>query len=374
MGMNPTFYLADFMTGRFLGPALPLESVSLSSNFQPGQFSASLDMRKVASTFKESRTLLDLMKAGKTTLVPVVETTGPMHRDAAPPRVLGEWWISKLMLTYSDPVVQMAGPEWVGYAKETITTRSWIGQEDAFKALRNLLAQIKDFDQKIQLTTGLERAGFEIDVDIREGDSDYWSAIQSLQDGPSGQFEWRIEPTLEYVNGAPRGVLRSLRMAAPEFRVDRTDVTLELVTPGKTPATLTEFTRTYSEHQSASTVYGRGAGMGESQLRASASRALAEGEPAKTRLLTVSDAVKNSTLRRATRAALRAQRARDHVFQVTMPTDWYTPVIGEVYSWRREPSWSMPETHSTAHRCVGWSWASAQPGTHDTYKLDLVEG
>ena len=163
-------------------------------------------------------------------------------------------------------------------------------------------------------------------------------------------------------------------MAAPEFRVDRTDVTLELVTPGKTPATLIDFTRAQSEHQSSSTIYGRGGGMGESQLRASSSRALEEGEPAKTRLITVRDAVKTSTLRRATRAALRSQRALDRVFQVTLPTDWYTPVVGDLYSWRREPSWSMPETHSTEHRCVGWSWSSPRDGARDVYTVDLVEG
>jgi hypothetical protein len=309
------------------------------------------------------------MKGGKTTLVAVIEPEGD-----EPFRVLGEWWISVLNLTYSDPVVRLSGPEWVGYAKETITTRSWVGEEDAFRALRNLLAQIKDFDQTIQLTVGLERAGFTIDVDIREGDSDYWTAIQSLQDGPEGQFEWRIEPSLDMVNGAPRGVLRNLRMAAPEFRVDRTDITLELVTPGKTPATLTEFTRTYSEHQAASTIYGRGGGMGASQLRASSSRSLAEGEPAKTRLITVRDAVKTSTLRRATRAALRAQRSRDRVFQVTMPTDWYMPVVGEVYSWRREPSWSKPETYSFEQRCVGWAWSSPRDGVRDSFTVDLVEG
>ncbi|MGP5375290.1 hypothetical protein ACTXM8_04730 [Brachybacterium alimentarium] len=372
--MNPTFYLAEFMTGNFLGPALPLDAASLSSNFQPGQFSASLDMRKIARTFKESRTLLDMMKAGKATLIPVVETTGPGHRNPAPPRVLGEWWISKLESTYSDPVVRLSGPEWIGYAKETMTTRSWVGKYDVWTVLRQLLGRIKEVDQTIQLTLGTRQMGVEIDVDIREGDQDYWSAIQSLQDGSDGKFEWRIEPELRYVDGVARGVTRTLRMAAPDFRVDRTDVTLELVTPGSTPATLTDFSRAISEHQSASTVYGRGAGMGDSQLRASSSRGLEDGEPAKTRLLTVSDAVKLSVLRRATRSALRSQRALDQVFQVTMPTDWYTPVVGEVYSWRREPSWSMPETHSAEHRCVGWSWTSGQPGTHDTYTLDLVEG
>ena len=374
MVLKPTYYLASFMTGDFLGPALPLEAVSLSSNFQPGAFSASLDMRKIARTFRESRTVLDMMKAGKATLVPVVETTGPGHTTPSPPRVLGEWWISTLDATYSDPVVRLSGPEWIGYAKETIVTRSWTGSIDAWLSLRQMLGRLKDVDQTIQLTLGLARAGFDIDVDVREGDTDYWTAMQSLNDGSDGRFEWRIEPELRYLNGSVRGVTRTLRMAAPEFRVDRTDVTLELVTPGKTPATLIDFTRAQSEHQSSSTIYGRGGGMGESQLRASSSRALEEGEPAKTRLITVRDAVKTSTLRRATRAALRSQRALDRVFQVTLPTDWYTPVVGDLYSWRREPSWSMPETHSTEHRCVGWSWSSPRDGARDVYTVDLVEG
>ena len=374
MVLKPTYYLADFFTGEFRGPALPLESVQLSSNYNPGSFSASLDMRKIASTFAEARAIQDMMKAGRATLVPVVETTDADAQTYGPLRALGEWWISVIDATYSDPVIRLSGPEWIGYAKETLTTRSWSGSIDAWLALRQMLGRIKDVDQTIQLTLGLARAGFDIEVDVREGDTDYWTAIQSLNDGAEARFEWRIEASLDMVDGRPRGVLRNLRMAAPDFRVDRTDITLELATPGTTTASLIDFTRARSEHQSSSTIYGRGGGMGESQLRASSSRSLSEGEPAKTRLITVRDAVKLSALRRATRAALRSQRALDHVFHVTMPTGLYTPAIGEVYSWRREPSWSMPETHSTEHRCVGWSWSSPRENTPDVYTLDLVEG
>lgn len=374
MVLNPTYYLADFFTGEFRGPALPLEAVSLSSNYNPGQFSASLDMRKVASNFTESRAILDMMKAGRSTLVPVIETTDADTHVQGTHRALGEWWVSTLDATYSDPVVRLSGPEWIGYAKETLTTRSWKGSIDAWLALRQMLGRIKDVDQTIQLTLGLARAGFDIEVDVREGDTDYWTAMQSLNDGTTGRFEWRIEASLDMVDSTPRGVLRNLRMEAPDFRVDRTDITLELATPGTTTASLIDFTRAQSEHQSSTRIYGRGGGMGKSQLRASSSRALEEGEPAKTRLVTVRDAVKTSALRRATRAALRSQRALDRVFHVTMPADLYTPAIGEVYSWRREPSWSMPERHSTEHRCVGWSWTSPRNGAMDVYTLDLVEG
>lgn len=374
MVLSPTYYLADFFTGEFRGVALPLEAVKLSSNFAPGQFSASLDMRKIASSFNESAQILDMLKTGRSTLVPVVESSDADVASHGPYRALGEWWISVVDATYSDPVVRLSGPEWAGYTKETLITRSWKGTIDAWLGLRQMLARVKDYDQTIQLTLGLRRAGFEVEVDVREGDVDYWTAIESLQDTSGGQFEWRIESSVDVVDGVPRGVSRNLRMEAPDFRVDRTDVTLELTTPGTAPASLIDFSRTYSEHQSASTVIGRGGGAGASQLSASSSRSLADGEPAKTRLITVRDAVKTSVLRRATRKALLSQRARDAVFQVSMPTDRYTPAIGELYSWRREPSWSMPETYSYEQRCVGWSWASPRPGTPDVYTVDLVEG
>lgn len=375
MVIRPQFYLADFMTGQMLGPVLHLDNPSFSSSFEPGRFSAQMDMRKNASTFKESKAILSLLREGKCTLVPILEGLSNGSANPAQSRALGEWWISEVDATYSDPVVNIRGPEFAGYFKELLVTATWSGSFSAWVLMRDMMREATRTSQTISFTTGTGAGGPTVDVDIQKSQTDYWAAAQSAQDGGIGNgFEWRVATTLNADGIAPVSVTRTLALQAPEIRYERLGVTLELVTPGQSPASLVDMSRAWSEHSAATTVYGFGAGSGKDQVSAWTSRSRPEGEPGKSRMISVRDAMKYPVLKRATNRALQRATAADQVFPVVMPTDRYTPTIGEVYSWLREPSWSMPESESGTVRCAGWSWSRPSPGAPDNYVLQLVKG
>lgn len=373
MVLRPVFYLADFMSGNMLGPTLPLENVSLNSSLNPGRFSASLDMRKVANSFKEAKGILDLMREGKTTLAPVLEGLNAGTASPLTSRVMGEWWISDIDTTFSDPIVRISGPEFEGYAKEIQVTAAWQGEMDAFLVLRDMLREMTRTSQNVHLSLGTALAGFTVPVDIRNSQTDYWSAIQSLQDGGAQSFEWRIQPSLGLDGITPYTVGRTLRMGSPTMRTERLGIALELKTPGTDPASLIDMDRSWSESAVATTIYGFGAGSGEDQIKAWTSRPRPPGEPGKSRLITVRDALTYGQVKRATAAALAGATPEQKVFPVVMPTGQYLPTISEVYTFLREPSWSMPEAFEGRARCVGWSWSSPRPGQPDVFTVQLVD-
>lgn len=373
MVLRPAYYLADFMTGQMLGPVLPLEAVTLVSDFQPGHFRASLDMRKAADSFAESAEILDMLEAGKCTVVPVLEGLSNGHANPAASRALGEWWISTVARDYSDPVVRLSGPEFAGYFKDLLVTQTWQGSFTAWALVRDMMREATRTSQTISFSTGVGGGGPTVEADIQKSRTDYWSAIQSVQDDNTAGFEWRVSTSLGLDGIVPVSVVRTLTLGAPTIRYDRRSVTLELTTPGSTPASLTGMSRTTSEHASASTVYGFGAGGGEDQYSGWTSRSRVPGEPGKSKLIVVRDAMSNNQVRRATARALQRATPDDRVFPVSMPTDRFTPTLGELYSFLREPSWSFPTAESGDVRCAGWSWSQPRPGEADEYVVQLVK-
>ena len=372
MGMTPAYYLADFMSGQMLGPVLPLESVSLSSSFEPGRFSAQLDMRKVADSFAEAKNLLGMLRAGKCTVVPVLEGLSNGHAAPLQSRALGEWWISDVTATHSDPIVKLSGPEFAGYFKHLLVTQTWKGSFSAWALVRDMMREATRTNQTISFTTGSGSGGPTVEVEIEKSKVDYWSAIEAARDGDENGFEWRVGLTLNQDGIAPYSVTRTLQLGAPDLRFHQLGITLELVTPGTAPASALDMTRTRSESAAASTIYGFGVGAGADQVTAWTSRSRVPGEPGKSKMITVQDA-KYPALKRATSRALAKATPEDRVFQTSMPTDRYIPSPGAVWSWIQEPSWSMPERREGQVRVMGWSWSSPRPGEADAYTLDLVE-
>lgn len=374
MALTPTYYLADFMTGDLYGEALPLENVSLSSSLQPGRFSAQLDMRKLGA-LSDGYRVADLLMAGKCTLVPVLEGLSTGTGNPPTSRALGEWWVSVVSDAPPSPYLSLSGPEFEGYASEVLVTETWIYQSaDPVVQLRRMLEELYTSSQtiRVDLQDWISHTDARIPVDIRTSTTDYWSAISEIQDSEDGPFEWRIGTSLDMVGWSPRRVVRTLEVGQPKLAVSRLGITLELAGPGEGPASLLSTAREWSEHRSASTVYGWGAGSGDDQIGGGGvftSRARVAGEPVKTRQVTDRAAMTEGQLRRRTRASLRAATPSEQVFPAAMPTDRYTPSVGEVYSWRMDPQWTRPAESGT-RRCVGWSWSSSGP---DVYQLDLTE-
>lgn len=370
MVLTPTFFLADFMTGDLYGEALPLESVRVSSSMQPGQFSAQLDMRKLGTPGDGWR-IMDLLRNGKCTLVPVMEglSTGVGQPTIA--RELGEWWISVVSDDPPSPIVQLAGPEFSGYVKEIFLAQSWKGTLDPVVTARQMLAAAFSTDQTVavDLQSWVSHTDTKVAVDAPALSDDYWSAISELQEAEGGPFEWLLRSGLVQVNGSPRKVTRTLEVGQPTMNFARPGITLELAGPGQPPASITGFSRESSEHRAVSTLYGKGAGSGDDQIETWLSRTRVTGEPVKNRMVTDPTALTVPVLRRRVRQGLDAMSPEKHVWPVSMPTSSYTPRTGEVYSWRVDPQWTRPG-ESGSVRCVGWSWSDSGA---DEYVLDLVE-
>ena len=374
MALTPTYYLADFMTGDLCGEALPLENVQLSSSLQPGRFSAQLDMRKLGD-LGDGHRVMNLLRNGKCTLVPVLEGISTGVGNPPTTRELGEWWVSVVADAPPSPIVQISGPEFAGYAKEVLLAgswvRTWVGVLDPVVTARDMLAALYSTSQDVavNLQSWSSDTGAMVEVNAPPRSDDYWSAISELQEAEGGEFEWMIRSGLVQVGGAPRRVTRTLVVGQPVLAASRLDVTLELAAPGDGPASVTGFSREASEHRTGSTMYGHGAGRGADQIVTYISRGKVPGEPAKNRLITDPTALSMPVLRRRVQQALNNLTPEQVVWPATMPTDRYTPRVGELYSWRSDAQWTRP-AESGQVRCVGWSWSSTGA---DEYVLDLVE-
>lgn len=374
MVLTPTYYLADIQTGNLYGEALPLTNVSLTSSLGPGQFSADLDMRKFGEPGDGYR-VLDLLANGKCTLVPVLEGLSTGNGNPPTSRALGEWWISDVQDSPPDPIVSISGPEFAGYAAEVLVTDTWTYPSvDPVVLLRDMLTELYTSSQNIvvDLQSWVSHTNTKIPVDIRTSTTDYLSAITGIQDSETGPFEWMISTGLVLNGWSPTRVTRTLEVGQPRLASDRPGITLELAAPGYQPASLIGFSRDRSESRSATTVYGWGAGAGKDQIGGGgvfSSRSRETGEPVKTRQVSDSTAMTVGELRRRTRAVLNASDPQNQAFSALMPTDRYTPRVGEVYSWRSDAQWTRRAETGT-RRCVGWSW---QSGGNDVYQLDLTE-
>lgn len=371
MGLTPAYYIADFESGDMLD-VLPLESVRLASSLAPGSFSASLDMRALGRTMPEARAVLNLLKWGRCTLVPVLEGLSTGAGNPPTSRALGEWWISKVTGSYVDPVVSLSGPEFAGYLSALQPVEDIKGTLDPVVTTRNLMELAFTYSQSVvvDLQSWVSHTGATVPVDIQQGTSDYWSEIADLQEADGGPFEWMIRAGLTLTGWSPTKVTRTLEVGQPTLALTRDDITLEVAAPGQGPASLLDATWDWDESRSATNVNGFGAGSGDDQLGPfHEGRTRQSGEPGKSRMITDRAALTEAQVRRSIRRKLSELTPEDRAFTATMPVDRYTPSTGEVYEWRSDATWTMP-ARSGRVKCDGWSWSSNSP---DTYGLDLVE-
>lgn len=380
MGIAPVYYLADIQSGALYGTKLPLESVSLDSSLAPGQFSASLDLRQYGNyegrtreqAMEDGREIVALLKYGKCTLVPVLE--GLSNGATKPPtsRALGEWWISDVQGTQQSPIITIAGPEFVGYLSELLVVDDFIGTYDPVALTRSLLSLAFTFSQNIavDLQSWVSDTGARVSTDLREVTQDYWSAIATLQDNPTGPFEWLIRAGLQLNGWSPEKVTRTLEVGQPKFNLARPGVTLSVKAPGEYPASILDRAWSFSESRSATNINGLGAGSGHDQIGpVHEARTRQPGEPGKSRLIVDQSAMNSDQLRRSVRRALRQNTPAEQSFSASLQSDAYTPRVGEVYSWRQAASWALPAVSGEA-RVNGWAWSSSNP---EVFDLALTE-
>lgn len=370
MGLKPVYYLADFKSGNLLD-VLPVENVSLSSRLEPGVMNASLDLRKTGRPMAEARALLEQLKYGRASLVPVLEGLSTGAGNPATSRALGEWWISKVSGTYRDPIVSLSGPEFAGYTAHLLNAEPFKGTLDPVVTARKMLSLAFTYSQDIvvNLQSWVSSNGTKVEVDVRDATENYLAAIQDLQASPGGPFEWVIRAGLVQSGGSPTRVTRTLLVGQPVLARARDDITLEVTAPGQAPASLLDASWGLDEGASATNLNGFGAGHGADQIGpVHESRRRVAGEPGKSRMITNPAAMTAAQMRRTVRAALEKFTPENQTFTAVMPVDRYTPSVGERYQWRADESWTRPAESGTC-RCAGWSWRSSAP---ENYQLELV--
>ena len=371
MGLTPTWWLADFMTGDLID-TVPLQGVALASSLDHGRFSASLDLSQLGLSMAGARDLLAQLRYGRCTLVPILE--GVSDGQGRPPtsRALGEWWISRVTGSHRSPIVELGGEEFGAYLGHLDVVEDFKGTLDPVVAARQMmdLAFTYSQDVVVDLQEWVSHTGATVEVDIGEATTDYLSAIRDLQEADGGPFEWMIETGLVLSGWSPQRVTRTLQVGQPEMALDRPDVTLEVTGPGRAPASLLDATWDWDEARSTTNVNGWGAGAGDDQLGPfHEGRTRATGEPGKSRTVVDRSALTEAQVRRRVRAALAQLTPEDRMFTADMPTDRYTPRVGEVYSWSCDASWTRIARTGRV-KCDGWSWNSRDA---DMYQLDLVE-
>lgn len=371
MGVRVTYYLADFFTGDFLGRALPLDVQQLSSSLKPGSFRATLDMRRACDSFADAAALRDMLRSGKTTLVPVMEDIR-LGGDVIGARELGEWWVQRVDGDAASPVINLSGPEWDGYAQQMHLTRDRKSKDvDPVALGRQLLWEMWNTGQTTQWDPQewISHAGVRTDIDLAAHTRTF---AEVMRDISAGVFEWRTTTSVELVGRTATRVLRRLEVGQPVLRLERPDMMLEFATPGTGNGSLLSVSFAEDQDLDATSVTAFGGGSGKDQRRATRSRARVAGEPIKTRMLTDSDAIPQKAVDRVAERALGTFTPQERVFTATMPADRFTVTTGERYPWIRNPSWSMP-TRETGHvRCVGWDRVQEKPGTRPVFALQLV--
>lgn len=374
MGLDLTYYLADFMTGDLLEP-LPIGSVSgvsLDSSLKPGRVQATVNLEATGFSMAEARSWVGELQHGRCTLVPIREgvTNGIGNITS---RELGEWWICAARGTRRSPEVVISGPEWDGYAQHVLLADDFIGDSvDPVVAARQMLWDLYTTSQSVaaDLQEWISHTNARVRADFRRLTEDYWSAIKDLQTAEDGPFEWMTRTGLVLDGWVPRRVTRTLEIGQPRMDFRRQDIVLEVSAPGQPPATLLDAGWGWDKRNAASTVYGFGGGAGDDQWGPLwRSRSRVPSEPAVNALITRRDAGSQVELYRYLDQALALQVPEEKTFPATMPIDSYTLRKGETVTFMADAGWSQPAVEHLV-QVAGWTWSDSSP---DVYDLDLVE-
>src|SRR5699024_8743132 len=174
--------LADFASGNLIYrfPMDALTPKSLTSGF-PGQFQMELDLRGLGESMRGARSVLDLMNAGTTTLVPVREGVSTGIGNPPTSVELGEWWVSKVEGTIQSPLETLSGTEFGVYIQHRQVMRNSSSQyEDPVTTARQMIREALRTDQPVIFTPHncISHSGARVPVDARIGTVDYWNAIE----------------------------------------------------------------------------------------------------------------------------------------------------------------------------------------------------
>lgn len=381
--MELRFYSTSSQDGSIDPYELPLESVRMAACIPtPGQFSAQLDLSKVVASSQAagdprdplviSRSILSRLRPTARTIVAIDEGISAGDRGLID-RPEGEWMIKDVRREYRSPIVQITGHEWLGYTSVNVLTRNWSQNSvDRVATFRQLLTDLTTSGQSMQLDVGSGGSTLvgKGEAKFEAGKTGYSEALSQLA---GDDFEYWVTTTLD----GPEKVRRSLVLRAPTFRTERLDITVELKATGA-PGTAYGWTDTDSVDQQVYDLWAWGAGSGQDQPLARidqqsdpALMARPAGMPRVSRSWSGSDGLTSAAVRKDGLRALRYMTTRRPI-TVDVDASLIRPKVGEVYTWRAEPTLSMPDIPTTGTvRCIGWE-ATPVRGVIHTYTLTLV--
>lgn len=371
--MGVSYYAATWLTGEMYARELPLTEVKGSSRLslrQPGTFSANLNLHSLIdpdsplSYWEQVADLYQLLRAGRFSIVPARGSEAATVTVGTP---IGEWWINDVGRQHYSPIVELSGVEYPGYCAENVVAKKWRDRKtDVVKTCRQMLADLANYNQTQYISFPLAESAILGEVDVKAGSVSVLDAVRELQgDG----FEWTLELGMTgYV------VTRKWVWGAPKLRTPRLDTVLELTTEGGDSASVLDLREDEATAQECHNLFAFGGGAGASQPMVEVAKPRQGDMPQLSRTVTASDVQTKAQLgREAARAMadlspsklpLRVAASPDR-----LPADG--PQLGDVYTWIKEPSMSMPWGEKGQVRVVGWDWQPAATGQPELYTLEL---
>lgn len=364
------FWPVDFRTGEVFDRPLELQDVSMSASAgpgEPGTLSAKLDMRLMCgeTDWDEARNVRHLCKPAWRSIVPIREYANGRREP------WGEWWITKRDQSHADPVVTLTAHEFPAFFKHCVPSESFKSDDfDPVARTRELLAA-EAARAGIDMNPAVNWSNLRTATEWEAGARDVATCIKDMQEAG---WEWGFAYEWERV-GDSDYIRRRLLTGVPEYRFE-SNLTIDLVSPGTTPAQGADMGLTEDVDTIAHELWASGAGAGSDQIRTVASRGNTHPMPRMSRSFSSRDATTKATLKaQAARALSTMQDMGDGTFAVEITRahelPYIGPRVGDVIQISKEPSLSMPWAEDIPVRVIGWSRSIPKPGEDWTTTLTV---
>lgn len=381
--MGVSYHLADWMTGRIWSRALPMTNVRLGGSIMgsPGGFSAELDMRTVCEPpadgmrwdpIAEAASVLGRLQSGMCSVVPIREDLSMGTMGTPQDKTMGEWLVTDTATQWSDPVVRVTGVEPSGYLQHNVVTRNWNETSaDPVTTARTMISDLFSSGQTILLDTPGGSSPMRGPVEVTAGATTYWDAVRTLS---TDAFEWRIGTDIKSRDVDSLQLVRALAIGWPRLVADRTEYVLEQTEDGKRPASVLDSWADDPLEAKCFDLWGFGAGSGKAQVRDRIDVARPAGMPRISRSYSNPEFGRKPSLTREMRRVMAEMDPARRPFDVIATMDVLPgggPRPGDVYTWRRAPSLSMPTAETSWVRVLAWDWTEPQAGQIETVRLTV---
>lgn len=346
--MDIRLWSVNALTGTVAGE-LPAVSGSFSQRFGGGTATAEIPLghltRKNSPAIDwdaVSRTL-GLIQTGKRTLVLT-------SADA----VIGEWLIMKRPEIIGAGTIQVEAVEWDGYpALRSLHTSYSYENTDQLSIARDLLLDaFQGWQAAFQITVPTATSGVRRTASWRTREGYYSDALDEIA-LPKDGFDWRIEHTPTWANGALTHVERTVRFGSPTIS-QSSPIIVRHDGPGTRSGNCVRFEQSINSHKYIHSVYAWGAGDGAKKLfyEKADDTLFHQGHVKITKNVSYPDVTNLATLKALADAALAAGQQLREPATAELICDRLPrlPRLGDVIGAEIAPTYSIPAGYSGTMR------------------------